>query len=68
MAVLFISPPESLKPDISQVTVHAQIRLEKQHHYYSKNLSLIEIFEKSESGVVRVNVQRGETEDVGQEE
>jgi len=31
---------------------------------YSESLSLIEIFEKSESGVVRVNVQRNETTEV----
>jgi S1-C subfamily serine protease len=61
VAVLFISPPESLKPDISNDNANI---VAEATPIVSKSLSLIEIFEKSEPGVVRVNVQRGETEDV----
>ena len=61
VAVLFISPPESLKPDISNDNTDI---IAEATPLSSKSLSLIEIFEKSEPGVVRVNVQRGETEDV----
>jgi len=65
-AVLFVSPPESIKPEIIVSNGHTPsivgetIPLETTS-LYSKSLSLIEIFEKSESGVVRVNVQRSET-------
>ena len=61
VAVLFIAPPESLKPDISND--NANIVADTTPSNY-KSLSLIEIFEKSEPGVIRVNVQRGETEDI----
>ena len=61
VTVLVISPPESLKPDI--INDNENIVAEATP-LFSKSLSLIEIFEKSEAGVVRVNVQRGETEDV----
>jgi S1-C subfamily serine protease len=61
VAVLFISPPESLKPDISNDNANI---VAEATPIVSKSLSLIEIFEKSEPGVVRVNVQRGETEDI----
>jgi len=58
-AVLFISPPESIKPEI---TIDSSIpSAVGETPTYSKKLSLIEIFEKSEAGVVRVNVQRNET-------
>ena len=33
-------------------------------HLYYKSLSLVDIFEKSEPGVVRVNVQRNESADI----
>ena len=62
-AVLFISPPESMKSEIS-VVEPPNNTIAEATPMYSKNLSLIEIFDKSEPGVVRVNVQRGETEDV----
>jgi len=64
-SVLFVSPPESIKPEIivsnghTPSTVGETTPLETAS-LYSKSLSLIEIFEKSESGVVRVNVQRSE--------
>lgn len=61
VAVLFISPPESLKPDISNDNGN---KVAEATSLFSKSLSLIEIFEKSEPGVVRVNVQRGESEDI----
>ncbi len=63
-AVLVITPPEPIKPEIEIDDVNADIVKETESPY-SKNLSLIEIFEKSEPGVVRVNVQRGETSENG---
>ena len=63
--VLVITPPEPINPEIEIEDVNANTVKEIESPY-SKNLSLIEIFEKSEPGVVRVNVQRGETsENVG---
>jgi S1-C subfamily serine protease len=61
---LFVSPPESIKNEI--ITNDNQIpnTIVETTKLYSNNLSLIEIFEKSEPGVVRVNVQRSETSDV----
>ena len=61
VAVLFISPPESLKPNIIASNDDSANAIEKTASSFSKSLSLIEIFEKSEPGVVRVNVQRGES-------
>jgi len=63
VAVLFIAPQESLKPEIS-VSNERTANAADQTTSFAKSLSLIEIFEKSEPGVVRVNVQRGETEEV----
>jgi S1-C subfamily serine protease len=62
-AVLFVSPPESIKPEIVVSNGHSPSTVGEITPLYSKSLSLIEIFEKSESGVVRVNVQRSETVD-----
>ncbi len=61
---LFVSPPESIKNEI--ITNDNQIpnTIIDTTRLYSNNLSLIEIFEKSEPGVVRVNVQRSETSDI----
>ena len=61
---LFVSPSESIKNEI--ITNDNQIpnTIVETTKLYSNNLSLIEIFEKSEPGVVRVNVQRSETLDV----
>ncbi len=64
-AVLFVSPPESLKPDIIVSNGHGPSTVGETTPLYSKGLSLIEIFEKSEPGVVRVNVQRGEASETG---
>ena len=55
--VFFSSPPESIKSTID-VSANNEIQIKNPISSYSKNLSLSEIFEKSESGVVRVNVQR----------
>ena len=63
MAILFISPSESLKSEIIATNEHSINTVGEVTAIFSKSLSLIEIFEKSESGVVRVNVQRGETAD-----
>ena len=63
--VLVITPPEPINPEIEIEDVNANTVKEIESPY-SKNLSLIEIFEKSEPGVVRINVQRGEaSENVG---
>ena len=64
-AVLFISPPESVKPDIIVSNGHGPSTVGEATPLYSKGLSLIEIFEKSEPGVVRVNVQRGDVSETG---
>ena len=63
-AVLFISSPESIKPEIIVSNGHSASTVGEVTSIYSKKLSLIEIFEKSEPGVVRVNVQRSETADI----
>ncbi len=60
--VFFISPPESIKSTID-VSENYEIKSEKPISSYSNNLSLTEIFEKSEPGVVRVNVQRANSVD-----
>ncbi len=64
VAVLFVYPPESLKPEISPTNEPPNNVIAEATPSSSNKLSLIEIFEKSEPGVVRVNVQRGESEDV----
>jgi len=64
VAVLFVSPPESLKSEIITSNENTSITIAEVPPLYSESLSLIEIFEKSESGVVRVNVQRNETTEV----
>ncbi len=65
VAVLFVYPPESLKPEIIPTNEEPPNNvIAEATSLFSNELSLIEIFEKSEPGVVRVNVQRGESEDV----
>jgi S1-C subfamily serine protease len=61
---LFVSPPESIKNEIIINDNQISSTIVETTRLYSNNLSLIEIFEKSEPGVVRVNVQRSETSDV----
>ena len=56
---VFVFPPESLKPGANVNDGYAEV-IEEIPSTYSKNLSLVEIFEKAEPGVVRVNVQRAE--------
>jgi S1-C subfamily serine protease len=55
--VFFISPPEPINSVIDSSEKY-DIQTKKQVEPYSNNLSLSEIFEKTEPGVVRVNVQR----------
>ncbi|AFS80514.1 2-alkenal reductase [Candidatus Nitrosopumilus koreensis AR1] len=62
-AVLFVSPPEVEKPNIIVSNGHDPSTVGEITPTHTKKLSLIEIFEKSEPGVVRVNVQRGENAD-----
>ena len=64
VAVLFVSPPESMKPDIIVNNGHTPSTVGEITPVYSESLSLIEIFEKSEPGVVRVNVQKDESIEV----
>ena len=63
-AILFVSPPESMKPEIVVSNGHLPSTVGEITPLYSKSFSLIEIFEKDEAGVVKVNVQRSETDNV----
>jgi len=56
--IFLISPPAAIKSEISLSDKSIPSVTEKTIPTYSKNLSLVEIFEKTEPGVVRVNVQR----------
>ncbi len=57
-AVLLAPPPNTIKPEIVVTNGHDVSVVGTTTPSYSKTLSLIEIFKKSEAGVVRVNVQR----------
>lgn len=57
-AVILISLPDTIKSDYNSNGEVTQSAIGETITQYSKNLSLVEIFEKSEPGVVRVNVQR----------
>ena len=57
-AVIMIPPPETIKPEIVITNGHDVSTVGQVTPSYSKKLSLIEIFENTEAGVVRVNVQR----------
>ena len=59
-AVIMVPPPNTIKPEIIVSNGHDVSTVGEITPTYSKNLSLIEIFENSEAGVVRVNVQRTE--------
>ncbi len=59
-AVIMVPPPNTIKPEIVVSNGHDVSTVGEITPTYSKNLSLIEIFENSEAGVVRVNVQRTE--------
>jgi len=56
-AVILITPP-TMKSEMITSDKPIPSAIGETTPTYSKNLSLIEIFEKSEQGVVRVNVQR----------
>lgn len=62
-AVVFSPPQNITKPEIFEPNDYNASAVEENSSPYSKNLSLVEIFEKSESGVVRVNVQRSPEEE-----
>ena len=64
-AVLFISPPESIKSETVIENESLPKAVGEIEFPQKQNLSLIEIFQKSEPGVVRVNVQKSETRDAG---
>ncbi|QUC63889.1 trypsin-like peptidase domain-containing protein [Nitrosopumilus sp. K4] len=53
--------PTQIEPEIIETESNIPSAI-GQSSQYTKELSLVEIFEKSEPGVVRVNVQRGESE------
>jgi S1-C subfamily serine protease len=55
-----VPPPSMIKPEIVVTNGHDISAVGETISSYSKKLSLIEIFENSEAGVVRVNVQRTE--------
>jgi S1-C subfamily serine protease len=57
-AIFLIAPPAAIKSEINLSDKSIPDVIEKTNPAYSKNLSLVEIFEKMEPGVVRVNVQR----------
>ncbi|MBI5859627.1 MAG: trypsin-like peptidase domain-containing protein [Nitrosarchaeum sp.] len=57
-AVILITPPNTMKSEIIVNDKPIPSVVGETTPAYSKNLSLVEIFEKSEPGVVRVNVQR----------
>ncbi len=59
-AIIMVPPPNTIKPEIVVSNGHDVSTVGEITPTYSKNLSLIEIFENSEAGVVRVNVQRTE--------
>ncbi len=59
-AVIMVPPPNTIKPEIVVTNGHDVSTVGEITSPYSKKLSLIEIFENSEAGVVRVNVQRTE--------
>ena len=61
-ALVMVPPSETIQPEFS--TTAEESIIEESQPSYSKELSLIEIFENSEAGVVRVNVQRSSDEQI----
>ena len=59
-AIIMIPQPNAIKPEIVVTNGHDLSVVGEIVPSYSKKLSLIEIFENSEAGVVRVNIQRTE--------
>ena len=60
VTILLVPAPETVSPEIVVTNGHEIKTVGEVSPSYSKKLSLIEIFENSEAGVVRVNVQRAE--------
>lgn len=60
VAIIFAVPPTAVKSDIISDNKSIPSATGETIVDYSKKISLIEIFEKSEPGVVRINVQRAE--------
>jgi len=58
--IIMIPQPNAVKPEIVVTNGHDVSVVGETISSYSKKLSLIEIFENSEDGVVRVNIQRAE--------
>jgi len=58
--IIMIPQPNAIKPEIIVTNGHDLSAVGEIVPSYSKKLSLIEIFENSEAGVVRVNIQRTE--------
>ena len=58
--VIMIPPAEMEKPEIVVTNGHDITTVGETLPAYTKEMSLIEIFESAEAGVVRVNVQRSE--------
>ena len=62
---IFVVPPTGIeKPEIVVTNGHDVNTVGETLPSYTKELSLIEIFENSEAGVVRVNVQRSDDNDI----
>lgn len=62
---IFATVPDSVSPETIVEQNQIPNAIGESTKIFSKKLSLIEIFEKSEPGVVRVNVQRGEESEGG---
>ena len=54
--IIMIPQPNAIKPEIVVTNGHDLSVVGEIFPSYSKKLSLIEIFEKSEAGVVKVNI------------
>ena len=58
---IFLNPPNQI-PSVDQISVNTKNSITAQN---PGELSLVEIFEKSEAGVVRINVKRPNTDPRG---
>ena len=59
-----VPPPEAVTPEIKITNGHDVTTVGQITTSYTKEMSLIEIFDNSEAGVVRVNVERSEDDAV----
>ena len=59
-----VPPPEAVTPEIKVTNGHDVSTVGQLTTSYTKEMSLIEIFDNSEAGVVRVNVERSEDDAV----